>query len=320
MPSSMKKSDNWFSWLIHENPDGIRNIYPLILAYHGDVVVGMIVLSPTILFSNGEEYNVSWGRDLYVDPKYRRENIALMLVNEWSALYDMALGAGVSENASKMYTKYAWTYCGRVNQYEKILMSVDAIRNSVEHGLRKACLILSAMIYSYVIQCTNMDRCNIDVVEVKMFDDRVNDLWNKAKFQYGNICRRDLPILKWKYIRHPYNNYMIYEAKISEKYRGYAVVRIVDQYTAKIVDILTEKNDIETRTAIIKNIEDQLRIRGVRKIICWCKCSQLERSLIKRGYIKTYLPCDFVFKSKRRNLAEARNDWYITGADSDLDR
>ena len=318
-PISLKKSSKWLRWVLRDNPHVEKSSSPLILAWNKNQIIGHLIVLPTFLWNKGNSYNVAWGRDLYVDDNWRRSRVGLNLVSAWAERFDIALGSGESAESCKMFQKYGWTFISRIHQYEKLFFDIEYLKKSVHEGFKKAARRFLAMIYSTVTGAIRADIKSIEVTQTADFSERVEELWDKARRQYSNICQRDLRTIRWRFLHHPYFKYLIFEANGNEEYRGYLVVRVESDYSARFIDILTLMEDREARIALISGAETYLKAIGVKRIQLFCLGTELEASLRRMGYLETFFS-NYLIASPAINNDAKNNAWYITSADSDLDR
>ena len=318
-PIGLKKSSKWLKWVLRDNPHAEKASSPLILAWNKDQIIGHLIVLPTILWNKGNCYKVAWGRDLYVDDNWRRNRVGLNLVSAWAERFDIALGSGESPESYKMFQKYGWTFISRIHQYEKLFFDIQYLKKSLHEGFKKAARRFLAMIYSTVTNAIRANIKSIKVIQAADFNEKVEELWDRARKQYSNICQRDLRTVRWRFLHHPYFKYLIFEANDGDKYRGYLVARAESDYSARFIDILTLREDREARIALILGAEAYLKAIGVKRIQLFCLGTELETSLRRMGYLETFFS-NYLMASPRINNDAKDNDWYITSGDSDLDR
>jgi len=319
-PPPVQKSSTWFRWIVCENPGIPKGYTPLLLAKQGEKVVGQLVLMPTQLFHQGKAYRVCWGRDLYVEKEHRRNKIALRLYDMWVNDFEGALASGQSEEARKLQNKYGWIVISPIHQYEKLFFRPRYLAGSLKNGALIAGKRFLAMMVSEVYRLRPLAIPGIEVKVGRTFDRRVDQLWVACREQYSNICMRDHAWLRWRFENHPYADYLLFEAFDRHgAYGGYCVGRIEDG-TAFIVDLLTEKDETgrRMRRALIQAAESCFKDRGVVRVVCRCLSSELEVSLCEAGYLQTQYTSALAIKSRLDDFP--RDQWYVTAADSDLDR
>jgi len=319
-PPPQIKSADWFDWKCKADPNAGASRPTVLLAHIGDRIVGMLVLVPTPIWVDGTPHEVAWGRDLFVDPAYRRYKIGLLLNQQWLNSYEAALGSGQSTIMRSLQQKYGWVEISLVKQQEKLFFDRQLLRESVGDGIGKFCKRLTAMLYASLWAQRSGSGGKYSVVHRHDFDSRVDELWLACRLEYSRICARDLRTLRWRFTEHPYYRYSIFEILGHDgAYRGYLVARR-EGNVCWIVDLLTRKEDNLARRALIRDAEKHFRNEGVTRFICRSVSSPLESALQSTGYLATTFEQYACIKSKVEFPVGNKTEWYITAMDSDLDR
>jgi len=319
-PSPQVKSVDWFDWVCTADPNAGASRPTVLLAYIGERIVGILVLVPTPIWIDGTSHEIAWGRDLFVDPGFRRYKIGLLLNEYWLNSYEAALGSGQSKNMRSLQQKHGWTEISLVTQQEKLFFDRQLIKNSVGDGMGMFCKRLIAMCYAEFWKRRMTSGGEDTVIHKHDFDSRVDELWLSCRLDYSGICARDLRTLQWRFMEHPYYHYSIFEiAGHDGAYRGYLVARR-ENTICWIVDILTRKKDHLARRALICQVEKHFCKEGVTRFICRSVCPSLVSTLRSRGYLATTFEQYACIKSKKDFPIGKKADWYITAMDSDLDR
>lgn len=320
MPVPQQKSERWLDWKWQADPNAGPDRPTVLLAHVEGEVVGILVLVPTPLFIDGVAHHVAWGRDLYVDPRFRRYKIGLALNRHWTRIYWAALGSGQSGTMRNLQQKYGWQEIARVRQYEKLFFDPQLLKDSVGEGLQKVAKRGLAMLFAAVHACKGAaEECG-SIKHRFDFDERVEPLWLRCRDQYPRICSRDLKTLRWRFSDHPYFRYDIFELVNNDgAYAGYLVTR-QDEKTCWFIDLLTDKDDLTARRALLRHAEGHFRSRGVTRFVCRSVCAPLESALASLGYLPTTFEQYACTKSAQEFPPGRASDWYITAMDSDLDR
>ncbi|RII27484.1 MAG: hypothetical protein CXR30_15350 [Geobacter sp.] len=319
-PPPQVKSANWLDWQCTANPNAGVSHLTLLLAHVGDRVVGMLVLVPTPIWIDGMQHEVAWGRDLFVDPAYRRYKIGLLLNEHWLKNYVAALGSGQSATMRSLQQKYGWIEISRVKQLEKLFFDSELLKKSVGDGIGKFCKRALAMLYAGFWKGRESIGVGYTVVNRHDFDARVEELWGACRLDYSGICSRDIRTLRWRFIEHPYYRYTVFEILGHDgAYLGYLVARR-EGNDCWLVDLLTRKEDHRARRALICQAEAYFRNDGVTRFICRSVCLPLETTLQSLGYLATTFEQYACIKPNLGFSVGGKSKWYITAMDSDLDR
>jgi hypothetical protein len=320
IPPSFKKSERWFKWQLYDNPNKLGQNLPLLIARHGDTVVGQIALIPTTMWVNGKPFQAAWGPDLYVATEHRRYKIALSLLEQWVKEFEIALTSGQSDATRAMQNKYHWENVSPIYQFEKLFVDMGTLRNSLKEGPYKTFKRAAAMIYATLFDRFRPGPRDIIIEQKPDFDEGLEAFWLKVSPQYSGICQRDLKTLRWRFIDHPYYKYSILEAHSRDHtYLGYIVTRL-DNQVGFIIDILSDRHKPDAGLALIKGGEEHLRKNGAKRIICRCVSPSLQKDLLRLGYMSTPFLQNFYLKSSTDFSVRNAFEWHITLLDSDLDR
>lgn len=319
-PSPQIKSADWFNWVCNADPNAGASRPTVLLAHIGERIVGMLVLVPTPIWVDGAPHEIAWGRDLFVDPAFRRYKIGLLLNEYWLNSYEAALGSGQSKIMRRLQQKYGWAEISLVKQQEKLFFDRQLIKKSIGDGIGTFCKRLIAMCYAGLWTRPTISGGEDTVVHKYDFDPRVDALWSACRLEYSRICARDFKTLTWRFTDHPYYRYSIFEIVGHDGvYRGYLVARC-EKNVCWIVDILTRKKDYPARRALVCQAEKHFCKQGVTRFICRSVCPSLVSTLRSRGYLATTFEQYACIKSKKEFPIGKKSDWYITAMDSDLDR
>jgi hypothetical protein len=321
-PPPQEKDAGYFDWQFLANPyvENLRKEpLPLILSVKGDEVVGQLALIPTPLWMKGQEQEVTWGRDLYVNKEYRRNKLALRMFDLCEDEFPFFFGSGQSAQTLSMQKKYKWQWISDIRQHEKLLASPLDLGFVFADGPVVGAKRLAGATYATLFRARNKMPRGITVAEVTGFHPDLQAFWVEHRDSYGGICSRDHATLTWRFCNHPYISYRLFEARDAEgRYLGYIVGRL-HEGQMDLVDIFTAAFDGDARKALILTLEDLARREGARRMVVRSACLPLEASLKDLGFMRTEFAQAFYIKSKQTLPVDA-DKWYITAMDSDLDR
>mgnify|MGYP000876415157 FL=1 len=319
-PPPLEKSQNWFEWKFRDDPNSGQSDTPLLIAWLGEKVVGIIVLVPTPLWIRGQIFHVAWGRDFFVNPEYRRHKIGIQLIHAWGQHFQAALGSGQSQIMRNLQLNHNWVEIAKIRQYEKLYWDKRLLKRSFAEGIIKVCKRFLAMLYAQLKSFYRADEVDGSITHSSSFLPEVDALWGYCRSEYDYICQRDFDTLQWRFTKHPYYKYIVSQfVDRRGHYRGYLVTRQEGE-TCWLIDILTRKDDNDARLALISDVEEYYRNNGVNKFTSRSVCVFLENSLIKRGYVATTFEQFFCVKVGKEFQAGGAGQWYVTSMDSDLDR
>ncbi len=318
-PAAADKSDSWLGWLLDDYPHAAGEEKPLMLAWHGDEIVAQVLLTPTPVWSAQGSRTFAWGRDLYVVPEHRRRKIALAMYDHSLETYPAFLGSGQSEANRALQEKYAWKHVSPIRQHERLFLSLGYLSSGRAAGVATTAKRLVGMVYCTVRGALVGRVRDIEVRHPRTFSRSIEELWERSKTGLGLIGCRSLETLRWRFERHPYFRYEIFEAfDPVGQCRGYAVARLDDRL-CHMVDMLCLPGDLRAAQALIRTIESWARAAGGWKMVCRSVCAPLEAALRRCGYVETSSRQDFYIKSNEEIPTDPKA-WYVTSFDCDLDR
>lgn len=316
-PPPFKKNPAWLDWSILGNPYNRPDQTPLLVAWHGDAIVGQFLFIPTELWVDGQPRTAAWARDLFVSPEFRRNKLALNFFKKGKELYGIILTSGYSEGTRRMQNKYGWTQIRPVCNNEMLLTSGDYLRHTLVNEPSKIIKRVAAMIYGNILS-RKIKRMESSVSIAEAFEPNDYSIWEKNKTKYNHICSRSFDFLSWRINKHPYYSYIIFKTFDNDAtLSGYLIAR-KDNDAIFIIDIFVNYNYETIVDGLLAALIDYSKKNKFIRIIFRSASIMLEASAKKCGFLKTTLHQDV------RMFADAFGDggtaWYVTAIDSDQDR
>jgi len=163
---------------------------------------------------------------------------------------------------------------------------------------------------------------------IKKFDERFDDLWERAKSAFAVGTWRDAAYLNWRYGNHPLYSYLRIGWKNEGRVTGFVVAsqRCFDIPTMLIVDMLTQRLSSDTARWLIRKVVAQARRRGCQMVAALAiPSSFMHRTLKEAGFVSVppFLnPKPFVLTvhdfGHDLPLIESPLDWHFTWGDMDV--
>jgi GNAT superfamily N-acetyltransferase len=318
-PASAAISDAWLGWLLDDYPHSAGEEKPLMLAWLKDEIIGHLLLTPTPFWSSEGSRTYVWGRELYVLPEHRRKKIALAMYDFSLETYPAFLGSGQSDANRALQLKYDWKRISPIRQHERLFPSLGYLSSHRADGITATSKRLAGMIYCTARSALTRYAGEIEIRHPPAFSQEIDVLWKESRNRVGLIGCRSLTTLQWRFERHPYYKYEIFEAfDQAGSCRGYAVIRLEDRL-CHLVDMLCIPGDFSAARALLRAAESFARSAGAWKVICRSVCAPLEASLKNCGYVETTSRQEFCVKTHEK-VPENPQAWYVTSFDCDLDR
>lgn len=170
------------------------------------------------------------------------------------------------------------------------------------------------------------------ILEIKRFDDRINDLWEKGKSNFRIIAIRGKNYLNWRFNQHPfirYKKFLIIDKDIDEVISYFVLKTFIDKEdktNGHIVDYLIRPKEKSLKIEIFKLIEDysiNVLKEECSNISFWLPDFDLKPIVMNElGYnlkkMKTYFGYTIFENDNQRSFPIKLKDWYITMADNDV--
>jgi len=115
-----------------------------------------------------------------------------------------------------------------------------------------------------------------EIRPVEVFDERVDDLWSRARshFLFGVV--RSSTYLNWRYADPRAGDYQILAAQEGKQWLGYLVLRASEK-TGYIVDLLALPNRMDAVESLLSAALDRFRAVGQRNVECWSETHSVYR-------------------------------------------
>jgi len=163
------------------------------------------------------------------------------------------------------------------------------------------------------------------VVEIKGFDERFDDLWERVGPSYNIAVVRSSEYLEWRYTRCPIKDYNIFAAVAGERLDGYVICAFYMEEGIKkgrIVDIFVEKGNKGSAGLLINRAVDYFREEGCALAVTWgLEGSWLSPLLQKASFAVKDTPHDLITRVENDvmdidYLRDVQN-WHFNMGDSD---
>lgn len=166
------------------------------------------------------------------------------------------------------------------------------------------------------------------VVQLNMFDDRVDALIDRARRVHLAMVVRDHRYLNWRYCQRPDAAYILFGVEQGSELFGFLVARVGTHQGLRwgyLVDFLTPEDSSDVLSSLIDHALDEFRSLGVAAVSCYATDPASRRALFRRGFFPVPQRDPIHFS---RLVSRARTDlrefatlrqWYVTMGDSDFE-
>jgi GNAT superfamily N-acetyltransferase len=223
------------------NPRADSNDIVMYLAYHGDALVGYRTILPDLLFIDERPVKVGWMSGSWVDPKYRRKGISLMLLEEtlrdWNS---KLLFTNYSPLAKMVFDKsdqFDIIYKAKGQRFylKPCLYSLLPPRRRIFRNLKWALYAIDRLLQLFNPMALNAKFMtlgkNVTLEYFNRPDEEISDLFETIN--YGTPTRRSRFELQW-ILRFPWLVASPLGDRIGKKYFFSSSPKRFNQYLLKV--------------------------------------------------------------------------------------
>jgi hypothetical protein len=166
------------------------------------------------------------------------------------------------------------------------------------------------------------------VVRLPAFDNRVDELWQRARRTELAMTVRNHRYLNWRYCARPDAQYLLYGFERGDELAGFLVARAFTYLGVRwgyLVDFLAPENSTEVLRALVGQAIEDFRNDRTAAVSCFVNDSAARRALLRYGFLPVpqRRPIRFVrlIPNRRPDLIKFRDAkrWYLTMGDGDLE-
>jgi hypothetical protein len=168
---------------------------------------------------------------------------------------------------------------------------------------------------------------SVDVREVRDFDARFTDLWERVAPKFSFAVRRDAAYLQWKYIALPHIRYHVIALDRGPTVAGYAVFRHLDEPRGRVtalVDLFADPDDRQALAILLSAVEREARTAGADKIRAFVMNDAFSKAMRAHGYFRVRSTIELVTKVNAvpvdADFYAHTGAWHVMFGDSDQDR
>lgn len=322
-----RNSPTYFCWQFEQNPHMRERAPSVWVCKSGNRLVGQIAAIPVSLKIGSQLFRGQWAIELNVASEQRGRGIGTMLDDACVGESDVTLGMGISDAAFRVHQRAGWIDCDTIPLFVRPLDMRRILslrwRPRLGQWLGTACNIPIAALDATAN--TVLFGRSIEMEEIKHFDERADQLWQRAAPHYPVICQRDKKYLNWRFAEFPHKGrYRLFYVFRRGALLGFVVLRLGTRHgviAGDVVDYLCEPQWTATLFAACL-----LRFRrwGAAAVYCLHSAPSAAGALRRLGFIRResgrrmmVVPAHGQIAS-RDLLGDLRN-WFVTAGDSDAD-
>lgn len=342
-----KIPDRW-SWEFTANPliNKTERKIPVFIAIKKDKIVGQLCAILNQIKIGNEIYSSVAGCDLIVLPDHRKEGLAHKLIESVSEHYKIYLAISYAETTKRIYDRMKPIRLGEIPTYFRFQkMTSESVfyffmlktakhlwlQNITRFGCRFGADKFISIIINIFIKLRDIFKGNSkkliksNIEEIKCFDEKIDDLWNRINKKFNVIIKRDKQFLNWRFSDCPQLDYRKFISSRNGIVTGYIVLRKPSNQEVNIgiiSDLFVDPDDHETLKDLINF---SIHYFGKTVLIIECPTTQKEYQTVlsKLGFFKTKKNMPILFCENvmlKTKLEDWKNNWFLTKADEDWDQ
>ena len=330
-----------WEWKYLENPMTLDQ--PLIyIAEHEGEIVGARPILPNRMKFGDNILKVAQPCDTMVHPEHRRKGIFAKMTNfaiidaqkrGFSLFYgfpNLLLGK-IYKNVKSL----GWEVISKIDASYKIFSPSKVISTTMPEN------ILSS-IGKIFFRFLSSKKCKLPSLKpAKSYDinvestiaNEIENLWQGLSVNYKISTVRDEKYVKWRFIKHPENNYKFLSARKSKELLGYFVFNIVKNdklIEGRIVDYGIKENSKDVFLALLLEALNNFKNDECNLVSTWAFTQpQFQQVLDRCGFIRklsfpykiftetSYFVANKIVSNNLPIYPMDKKHWYITQSDTD---
>ncbi len=313
---------DFYRWKYLGNPMGNAIVA---IATAGDSVVSVVAASPKRLWLSGRTVLAYELGDFLTSENYRKQGL-------FSRLIELACREAGARGAALIYvrpndvafpilaSKLSFFEAQRMDARRYVVPSQTLSRKT---GISPSLFRATGIDTFFRIRCVpRLAGGSVSVVAMERFGEEADQFWAKVSVGFELAVVRDSRYLNWRYTDCP-TPYTMWRAMREGGIAGFLVASANRENTVgAIVDLFTEKNDVEAAQALLATAMGSLLASGVQLISTWTLQGSAESAA--HGLLRSAFP----FRNKQhlhlafrilsaKGLSLPSQPWHFTLGDSD---
>jgi len=319
----LERSRARWRWQYLDNPNNGDDGPVIWIAVEGDQVLGQMATMPFPMWWGDGEVSASAGMDYCVRKSAQGRGLGIALSEAWADHVGVALALGLTPSSYPLFQKI-FTDVGPVPAYLKVLDATAVARRrwgAAAGSLAGPLVGLGLWLFSRRLAAGE----GIEVREVSSVTEEYDDLWVRVRGSFATAVRRDARYLAWKYLRCPFREYRLLEARTRGELSGYAVVR--DEGDASfprgfIADLFCDARDRAVQDTLVDAALDGFRRRGFARAETYTMSAALGAAFGRHGFRSGRTGVQYCVAHRHAAAGPLTrvSDWHLVLGDGDLDR
>ena len=314
---------------MHERMPG-RDRLPLRhVILDGDRVAGSLGYLPADFWIKGERVAVRFTHDLLVDPDYRGQGLAKLVVDNARAQGDFFPGGmWMTDPCYKIHLACGFDDVAAITTHT-LALSVSSFVAQKKLSPAKGLVALTGLSFTCARSLGRahrvLKRARGAIKSVDRFDAALDSTWARLGASYSITLARDAAYLNWRYADHPHLGYKFAVASRNGHATGFVVWRpsSVGEKRAVVTDFLVEKGDVATFERLVSHVMvescrarcDSLSVITTQE---WATRTLRSFGFFPRGARSTWVIAGWQNRIPKEWLTD-HEPWHVVLGDSDGD-
>jgi GNAT superfamily N-acetyltransferase len=314
---------------MHERMPG-RDRFPLRhVILDGERVAGSLGYMPADFWIGGARVPVRFTHDLLVDPDYRGQGLAKLVVDNARALGDFFPGGmWMTDPCYKIHLACGFDDVAALTTHT-LALDVGSFVAHKKLPRAKALVARAGLTFTRYRTLARANRTRAragsTVKAVDRFDPALDETWAKLGATYAVTLARDAAYLNWRYTSHPHLKYRFAIASTNGGPAGFIVWRPsgAGEKRAVVADFLVAKGDVATFERLLAHVIVHASMAGCHSLSVLTTQSWAARTLRSFGFYpravrNTWVIAGWQDRIPKEWLAE-HDPWHVVLGDSDGD-
>ncbi len=311
----------WVRWMYDE-----ARANSLWLWRHGGRVEGQQGAIRTELRVGGEPLTLAWALDLMVSPEHRKRGVGAVLPALVAERAQVVAGTEVSAAAQQALLRAGWTDLGTLRQWVRPVRPRPLLTERVGALAARVVSVPAGIALRAYGELHAALHRSVRLVPLTDFDSRADDVWARCAAAWPVITLRDRSWLTWRWDACPRRDGLAaFWLERSGQMVGWVVTRTRahrGNQAAFVVDFLCLPEELPALFALVVA---ELGRRPITAVYCLARAPGLDRALTLSGFLPRDSGLATMVNASNappplRARLEDPAQWFLTAADSDLDR
>lgn len=291
-----------------------------VVAHHGAQFVRLQV--------GGQRYNTAWFVETMVLDEYRDRGIGARLVMQSREEMPLNLSLGQTEQMRAILLRAGWIQVAPLETYLLLLKPSKVLKKKMPGPVVPLASAWFQLRHGARRLMSGQSKFETTVEDIKHFDNRYDELWNRVSESYGCSVVRDASYMNWKYVDQPGQSFERLEIREGERLVGCAVLSVFDPdlaYAYRRVNIIDIVSSAESQDlfAVLSAVVDRSKKLNADAIFMHLINHRIQQALENIGFLKRS-PTRYLVVSPDETVDQRRltdpSQWLVTQGDSDIDR